>query len=111
MLEITASGWLSVDPWKESRIHIDGGQVPVVCTSLWCDVKDSAGVWIYLVAARPTAGAVLSDLRKDDRITVSGEAMALKVHKDDGKSFVELVIYSIVPWRHMTEADQGLTVH
>lgn len=98
MFEITASGRLSVDPWKELRTYTDGGHVPVVCTWLWCDLRD-AGAWIYLV--------VLADLRKDDLITVSGEARALKVHKDDGKPFVELVIYSIVPWRHMTEADQG----
>ena len=64
------------------------------------------------VAARPTVCSVLADLRKDDRITVSGEAWALKVHRDDGKPFVELVVYSIVPWRQMTEAaDQGLAVH
>jgi hypothetical protein len=75
-------------------------------------VKDSAGAWIYLVAARPTICAVLSDLRKDDRITVTGEAMALKVHRDDVKPFIKFLIYSIVPWRTMTEAaDQGLAMH
>jgi hypothetical protein len=29
----------------------------------------------------------------------------------DRKPIIELDIYSIVPWRHMTEADQGLAVH
>jgi hypothetical protein len=69
MLEITVSGRLSADPLEGSRTHVDGGHITVVCTWLWCDMRD-AGAWIYLVAARPTACTVLSGLRKDDRVLI-----------------------------------------
>jgi hypothetical protein len=34
--------------------------------------------WIQLVASRPTLIAVLAGLKKDDRVTVSGEVLAFK---------------------------------
>jgi hypothetical protein len=111
MIEVTTSGRLRSDPWKESRTHVDGDQVLVVCAWLWCDVRDPAGAWVYVIAAKPEARAVLADLRKDDHMTVHGEVRALRVHKDDGKPFVELVVYSICSWRHMAEVDEGLAVH
>jgi hypothetical protein len=75
MLEITISGRLSADPLEGSRTHVYGGHITVVCTWLWCDMRD-AGAWIYLVAARPTACTVLSGLRKSPLRAIRGRAKA-----------------------------------
>jgi len=109
MFEITASGRLGEDPREDARMHIDGGHVPVVCAWLWCELRDG----VDSPCRRKTPGCVppLSALRKDDKVTVSGKALEFKVNKDDGQPFIELVLYSIVPWRHMAEAEQLPAVH
>jgi len=104
MFEITASGRLGADPWE----RFDGDML-VVCAWLWCDLRDD-GAWIYLIAAKPALADILSGLRKDDRVTVSGEVSAVKIHAD-GPPFIELVAYSIAPCRGMVEAEQTLAVH
>ena|ERR1700730_8763645 len=56
---------------------------------------------------RKTCGVhhILSSLRKDDRVTVSGEARAIKV-STDGQPFIEVIACSIVPHHDMVEAEQ-----
>jgi len=105
MFEITASGRLRADPREDARMHIDGGYVPVVCAWLWCELRD-AGAWVHLVAARPRTRAVLSAMRKDDTLTVSGDVLELGIHKDDGQPFIELVVCSIDLWHKPAEVEQ-----